>query len=207
MTEVIKLAEADEFWAIRGKAIQSYANLEQSLLGLFAYLSGIEREPAAIILFRISSADARNKIIKKLFKRRFADNFNLFRNSFLDQLRPINLERNEVVHWNTACQMGHDGNKETAKLMLIPPAFVPSPDHPKKDVAGLRAFDAKCTFYSRLLNMFMGIECEAAAGIPEEVKLPWHAIFAQPIVYPPPADHPLFPKPENAQSHVESFLM
>jgi hypothetical protein len=83
MTEVIKIAELDEFWSVRGKAIQSYANLEQALLTLFASLSGLKHDAAAIIMFKITSVDARSSILEKLFRRRFGSKFNLFRNSLI----------------------------------------------------------------------------------------------------------------------------
>jgi hypothetical protein len=38
--EINKKTAEDEFWAIRGKAIQAYAQLEQSLRNLFCLLSG-----------------------------------------------------------------------------------------------------------------------------------------------------------------------
>ena len=42
----------DEFWAIRGKTINGYADLEQSLCQLFAFLGGIEPVVAGIIKCR-----------------------------------------------------------------------------------------------------------------------------------------------------------
>ena len=42
LTQVLADADKDVFWAVRGKAIQAYASVEQSLCGLFAHL--LERQ-------------------------------------------------------------------------------------------------------------------------------------------------------------------
>jgi hypothetical protein len=61
---------------------------------------------------------------------------------------------------------------------------------PQKSVADLNAFIEKTSFYSRLCNMFFAT---MAFDIPEGYfnKQMWLDIFAQPIVYPPPLNHPL----------------
>jgi len=86
LEEVSRVLDQDPFWAVRAKAIQSYASLEQSLCGLLAALGNIEPEVAGIIFFKISSADSRNKIIEKLFRRKYQGQYNLFINSLLSQL-------------------------------------------------------------------------------------------------------------------------
>ena len=102
LEEVSRVLDQDPFWAVRAKAIQCYASLEQSLCRLLASLGNMEPEVAGIIFFKISSADSRNKIIEKLFKRRHNGQYNLFINSLITQLRPVDIKRNEIVHWNTA---------------------------------------------------------------------------------------------------------
>jgi hypothetical protein len=92
----------DKLWAARAKAIQEYASLEQSLCSLFAYLGGIQQDIAGIIFFKITSAQARNSILERLFKKKFGDQFNLFRSSLIRRLTSIDNERNAIVHWNTA---------------------------------------------------------------------------------------------------------
>ena len=67
----------DEFWAIRGKTINGYADLEQSLCQLFAFLGGIERDIVGIIFFKITSHQ-RNSILDRLFKKKFGDQYSLF---------------------------------------------------------------------------------------------------------------------------------
>lgn len=90
-------------WGNRAKAVQAYANLEQALCRLFALLCGIQLDAAGIIFFKITNTQARNDILDKLFRWRFKDEFNLFRNSLFKTLRPIDIRRNEIIHWNTVC--------------------------------------------------------------------------------------------------------
>jgi len=208
--EAMRNASNDEFWAIRGKAIQAYANIEQSLARIFAMLSGTTQEVAGVIFFRISSTDSRNKILEKLFKKKFNDRFNVFRNSLFEQLRPIDIERNEIVHWNVVNQVGADKEGKTiAKVTLMPPNFwVPDTNTPIKDTAILVAFISKCDFYSKLCNMFnIMVGNVALVPIPDADKQPWLDIFSQPIVYPPPLDHPLSPKPQEHDNPSQSFQL
>ena len=99
---VSRLLEQDQIWAERGKAIQSYALLEQSLNMLFSQLSDTTESVAGTIFYKISNASARNSIIEKLLKTKYNAKFNLFWNSYLKLLRPIDLRRNEIVHWVAA---------------------------------------------------------------------------------------------------------
>jgi hypothetical protein len=109
----------DEFWAIRGKAINGYADLEQSLCQLFAFLGGIERDIVGIIFFKITSYQ-RNSILDRLFKKKFGDQYSLFRNSLTAQLKPIDIARNEIVHWHTEVQIRSATEFE---VVLRPPNF------------------------------------------------------------------------------------
>ncbi|HMC13564.1 MAG TPA: hypothetical protein VKG67_04395, partial [Gallionellaceae bacterium] len=99
LKEASKVLDQDPFWAVRAKAIENYASLEQSQCRLLAALGNIEPEVAGIIFFKISSTDSRNKIIEKLFRRKYQGQYNLFINSLVSQLKPINIKRNEIVHW------------------------------------------------------------------------------------------------------------
>lgn len=194
LEEVSRVLDQDPFWAVRAKAIQSYASLEQSLCGLLASLGNIDPEVAGIIFFKISSADSRNKIIEKLFKRSHKGQYNLFINSLITQLRPIDLKRNEIVHWNTAQNVSGPSQSDWS-LSLIPPNFwVRDENSPSITIQDLVAFANKCSFYSRLINMLSLVldprHQESAASIRET----WLEVFAQPITYPPPPTHPLSQK-------------
>ena len=190
--DVARKASEDQFWALRGHAIQAYASLEQSLCRLLAYLGAMSGEVAALIFFRITSTQARNTILEKLFRYKFGDKFNLFRNSLISQLRPIDTERNEIVHWNTVNNVGvGEGGLSTISVTLRPPAFIYNINNsPEKTVDDLIEFMQKCSFYERLLNMFIPTT-DDSYDMPGFDKIPWLSIFSQPIVYPPLAGHPL----------------
>jgi hypothetical protein len=203
--EAMRKSAVDDIWAIRGKAIQAYADLEQALARLFAGLSETKLSIASIIFFRISNTDARNRIIEKLFKKKFLSQFNLFRNSMLDQLRSINIERNEIVHWNVVNHVGLDEHGKTTSLpLLMPPTFwVNDGNRQTKGVPELLEFIVKCQFYSGLLNMFCVMTGLIPGEVPvdEAVRQTWLDIFSQQIVYPPPSTHPL--SPELSKSATE----
>jgi hypothetical protein len=71
--EAMRKGSEDEFWAIRGKAVQAYASLEQSLCRIFGQLAGSTFSVAGVIFFKITSAQARNSIIEKLFQKKFGN--------------------------------------------------------------------------------------------------------------------------------------
>jgi hypothetical protein len=186
----------DEFWAIRGKTINGYADLEQSLCQLFAFLGGIERDIVGIIFFKITSHQ-RNSILDRLFKKKFGDQYSLFRNSLTAQLKPIDIARNEIVHWNTEVQIGSATNFE---VVLRPPNFWDMNENtPQKTKSDLIDFIEKCSFYSRLCNMFY-MTMDTSLPMPEADKKRWLEIFAQRITYPPPPTHPLFAEAGNTPS-------
>ena len=205
--EAAKAASENEFWAVRGKAIQAYANLEQSLARLFQALSGTDHQIASAIFFGITSADSRNKILEKLFRKKFNADFNLFRNSLFRQLQPVTAARNEIVHWSAINEVSHDGEKTISNLVLMPPSFWAGDfmTAPKLKIDDLRAFISKCGFYSALINMFAMIEGRAIEHSLSEVDLaPWRHIFSEAIVYPPSSEHPLIgaTKSEGGETHT-----
>jgi hypothetical protein len=194
LDEAQRQAAGDEFWAIRGKAIQSYAGLEQSLARLFSALAGTTQEMGATIFFRIASADTRRNLIGKLFQIKFREQYNLFRNSLLKQLKPIDNERNEIVHWNVVNTVGADEEGKTkSKLTLNPPATFPSLNSVSKDASQITTFAKKCDFYAAFVGMFPVITIEGFSATPvEEIhKRPWLEAYSKPIEYPPPVGHVL----------------
>src|SRR5258708_2236288 len=117
------IADRDAIWDARGKAIQAYATLEQSLCLLFAHLGNLSQDVAPLIFFKITSQDVRNKIIEKLMKLKYGDKYNLFSNSLFAQLRPIDIQRNCIVHWHALQTVGaNDAGETTCVVSLKPPA-------------------------------------------------------------------------------------
>ncbi|RUP00314.1 hypothetical protein [Hyphomicrobium sp.] len=186
--EVMQQAAADRIWAVRGRSIQSYASLEQSLCALFAYCGDIDPKVAGIIFFRISSTQVRNDILEKLIRRKFGSVYNLFWNSYLKELRPIDIKRNEVVHWNMITLIGDDG----VSLQLRPPNFAGWDENtPQLLDSDLVAFMEKCGVFGRLANMFH-LATSIMTGAEAQ---PWLDVFKEPLVYPLPDGHPLNPRP------------
>jgi hypothetical protein len=204
--EVLRKSATDDIWAIRGKAIQAYASLEQSLALLLATLAETKVEIAQIIFFRIASADARNKILERLFKIKFSDQYPEFRNSFFKQLRPIDLERNEIVHWNIVNHITTDDSGHSqSSVLLVPPTYLSQDGlNPSKDADRLLEFSQKCDFYSRLIGMFTMVTGPHGCRMTNSARQPWLDIFAQPIVYPPPSTHPLSPISPEPDSPPQS---
>ena len=120
---VTHLLERDELWAERGKAIQSYALLEQSLSMLFSQLSDTTESVAATIFYKITSTAARNAIIEKLLRQKYSAKFNLFWNSYLRLLKPIDIKRNEIVHWIAASisRLDDTGTIICGTILIPPP--------------------------------------------------------------------------------------
>lgn len=188
---VSTVLDQDPFWAVRAKAIQSYATLEQSLCGLLAAVGNIEPEVAGIIFFKISSTDSRSKIIEKLFRRKCQGQYNLFVNSLISQLRPINIKRNEIVHWNTSQKISGPTPSDWS-LSLIPPNFWEhNVDSPSIGIQDLVDFANKCSFYSRLINIFLLRMDPRYQEHLASTQNTWLEIFSQPITYPPQSGHPL----------------
>jgi hypothetical protein len=197
LDEVHRIRARDDLWAIRGYAIQAYATLEQGLCILFSNLAGIDFDTAAIIFFRITNTSSRNSILEKLFQKRMGDSYSLFRNSLIAQLRPIDIERNAIVHWNTVTDIGDDenGDPKVSTCLTTPYIYTLNANAPRKGTDDLVDFIEKCTFYSRLIDAFClyGTEEYKKFNVPEmdSVARAWRDIFQQAIVYPPPKAHPL----------------
>src|SRR5580700_8049432 len=86
---VIQMVDSSPFWSERGRAIDAYAQLEQSLYQLFASCGEMKRDTAAIIFFKITNSLARNSIIEKFLHKTYGTQYNIFWNSYLKQLRSI----------------------------------------------------------------------------------------------------------------------
>ena len=192
LDDVNSVVNADPIWSLRGHAIQAYANLEQSLCLLFILAGSMANDVGGIIFFRITSTQVRNQILEKLIHQKFGTKYNLFWNSYLKQLRPIDIKRNEIVHWNLVTNIAINNGDAVIGAELCPPNFwVHDQNTPSLTVADLSAFMQKCDVFSRAINMFTLLESGHLRG---ESLQTWLEIFQQPLVYPLPEGHPLAPK-------------
>lgn len=184
-------AAQSEFWAVRGKAIHAYAGLEQSLAQLFSAISSVTPKVGGIIFFRIGAA-VRRTIIEELFRAKFKDEYNLWRNSLFKCLPAIDTERNRIVHWNVVNNVGTDEhNRTTSKLTLKSPAYWTDPTGHAEDVQQMIDFSRKCRFYGSMCSMFPVVTIDGYLEHPvtDQDKAPWLEIYSKPIEYPPPPDH------------------
>lgn len=176
-----------DFLVARAVAIARYAMLENSLAQLFAHLMDVEPDVAGVIFFKINNSRARNAAIERFLKKKHGDAYNIFWNSLEKQLRTLDGERNNIVHWATSTKISVDTNPQsTIKLELIPPNFWDrSESTPAISITDLYDFILQCDFISRLVNIFLW----KLSGLYDVSAC--LDIFQQPVTYPPPDTHPL----------------
>lgn len=198
LTEAMQKAALDEFWAIRGAAVQAYANLEQSLCRVFAYVSETHPEVAAVIFFKISSPRARYSMIERLLKRKFQDRYVTFWNSVARLLGATDNRRNEIVHWSAINNVALQDGKLVSDLSLRQPTYWIAFSAPSLSKADMNEFINRCSFFRRLCNQFWMEMSGQAFTDPE--RQTWRDICQQEVVYPPPDTHPLSPNYKAPQS-------
>jgi hypothetical protein len=87
-------------------------------------------------------------------------------------------------------------------LCLMPPNYWhKTEDHQERNTETFLSFICNCNFYSRLIDQFCDFNLSNELTIADEERFGRSDIFSQPILYPPPATHPLFPlsKAPNTQ--------
>lgn len=200
---------ADEIWAIRGKAIQAYGNLETAFCQLFAHLSGMQLDTASIIFFKITSQDVRNKIIEKLLRKKVEPKYITCIANALGKIRTLDIQRNEIIHWNAVAKViAKEGVEPEVTVFLQPPATFTNPQGAaERSSKDLIDFTYACSFYSRLFNMFSVVMFHVKEDTPSFQRQPWLDIFQQQVAYPPPATHLLCQSREELHSLLQSFVM
>jgi len=187
----------DDFWALRGKAIQEYAMLEHSLFNMFYRLAGMDMKSAGVIFFRVVSTRARNAMIEDLYRQKFGDEMNLFRNSLLRMLRCLDEDRNKIVHWCAVLHQELGPRGIVREFRLEKPQYWDfnenSPYYTREHIGH---FISRCHFLCRVCYMFAMLmipaPTSAHSDIHQDDERAWRDIFQQPIVYPPPDSHPIF---------------
>ncbi|MBV9570564.1 MAG: hypothetical protein JO056_04905 [Alphaproteobacteria bacterium] len=201
MTAVNKLFAIDPFWGNRGKAIDAYAGLEQSLCDLMRTAGEMPRRVAGTIFFKITNSGARNGILEKLIHQRCGSTYNPFWNCYFRQLPPMDIERNKVVHWASRTNVIIDEHHLMwVGTSLVPPTYATEITEEAVTYMGLVAFAKKCGVFAALCDMFSWVMFDKEHPWTESADA-WRDIFQQPLVYPLPADHLLFrtpPKPSTA---------
>jgi len=204
----LNLAESDPIWINRGKAIQSYATLEQALCRLLAELADTNYETAATIFYKITNTGSRSGILESLLHKKHGTKFNLFWNQYFKDLRQIDLKRNAIVHWLTAMNVATNTHQMMITgLGLIPPGSMGS-NRPTEQINSTELIDftEKCLSYQRLCNMFSGVTTTKHDPPDDDTKRTWLEIFQRPLVYPLPEDHPLNQTPITPDIPPQSSL-
>jgi len=196
--DVTRESHADEFWNLRGHAIDAYAKLEHALARLFATVIGGKPRIAGAIFFRIVNTNSRNSIIEDILKIHLGSKFALFRNSLIRFLSRLDKERNKIVHWEVTKILETKPQMHVA-LTLEPRSLTYGFGKRESITAdSLADFIAQCDFVSNLVEMFDQV---ILGGRPYLIKISEDDrdamldIFLQPIEYPPPTTHPLSPIP------------
>lgn len=176
------------FMITRASAIEQYAMIEQVLVALCAYLMGISVDIAGIPFFKMNNARARLAMVERLLKKKHGNAYNIFWNSLVKHLRPIDERRNQIVHWIT--EQTATSNKERQCCLVSPNYWDRTEDSEKIYLDDLYDFILKCFFYFRLIQHFNWL----ISGSPKKIHPAWPEICQQPIIYPPPDTHPLYRK-------------
>jgi hypothetical protein len=205
LKDVFELAEFDPIWVHRGKAIQAYAILEGSLLGLLVALTGMAYEDASVVFYKIINTGSRRAIFEKLIQRKHGTRFSPFWNAAILQLRQIDDKRNEIAHWIGVANV--KVNVDQVLLMgvtLVPPTSIPiKAASPRITSRDLIEFRDKCLEFSSLVSTF-ATRINPPKDVPE-LGEPWFDIFQLPFVYPLPEGHPSKLRTATRQNHPRSF--
>ncbi len=204
MDDISQIAATSQLWPMRGHAIQAYAALEQALCFLFAHLTVMSPDVAAIVFFKIASRPTRISLLDRLLHKRHGTTYSLFWNSYLKLLRGIDTKRDEIVHWSAAHNVSglNEAGRPNVVVTLVPPNFWDmDANTPHITIESLAEFMSRCDVFSRLATMFT---LAVSGRMPADAAAPWLDIFRQPLTYPLPADHLLLRKPVTQESQPPS---
>lgn len=184
LQEALEKAYDDDFWKLRGIAIQAYASLEQSLCSLMALAAQLDRGSAAVIFFKITNADARNSILEELIHRRFAGEFDAFWKSARKLIAAADKKRNAIVHWNAINWVYADEAGQTVvRLSLKPGQADPTAGGEEIVHNDLVDFTDRCDFVARILNAFAQVASGSRRDADAEAWL--KAFREEKLAYPP----------------------
>ncbi len=184
----------------RAEAIDAYASLEHWLCSLFAGLTKMDHDAAAIVFYRIANTRSRNAIIEDLLRRRFGTTYRAYWNSMLKFLGQLDQKRNQIVHWH----IGGSPEAEYIAAALQRPgnSYFLDPDGSKLTQTDLTDFMGRAQFAATSICCFCLLEWGGFSD-PDEPRA-WHDTFLQPLIYPPPEAHPLSRMLQGRRSPPES---
>jgi hypothetical protein len=181
----------DEFWSIRGRAIDAYAQVEHQLCQLMAVLLNSEVELVSIVFFKNTSADAQTKIIQDLLKAKYGEQYTTFWNSFGKLHGGLAIQRNNIVHWTSVVQATLDNKYSKTVLQKGTTIYKGGPPPEQIDTEKMIDFIKKCTYLGRACFAFTyWLQTGTAPDVPAGVRT-WSETFQQQLTWPSQADHPL----------------
>lgn len=194
----------DNFTRARARAINTYAELEQSMRELFTVLLGADSVRAALVFASMQNARSRLIVLQDLLHIAKGKTHDKFFIKATREMQKIDSARNQIIHW--IAQYSVRGGKP-----FDPERDVFLAEHPnlyglrKVYINDLVEFVEKTQFYAHLIYYF-GIYLKAPAMAADQMpgKTSWHDIFLRPPVYPPPAAHPLNRNPKAHEPPPQS---
>jgi hypothetical protein len=183
-------ATIDQFFLLRGKAIATFAAVEQSQCLLFSHLSEMEFDVATMVFFKITTTGV-SDILERLLEKKYGTTYNKFWKSLEGLFGQIVQQRNNIVHWsvtNIAQMCGE------AKLGLTPnDNWTRGRKIRAIDLSDLIGFTKKCDFVSRLCTDFsMFLRGYACLSTDSERKT-WLHKFSRKVDYDPHNNLPQVP--------------
>ena len=181
----------DPIWAVRGHAIQRWANVEQSLCALFCHLTGMPMDVGAIVFFKIINTGTRDSLLEILLEKKYGSHYRAFWESLQKILKPATDTRNHIVHW----QVTNRTVGAVSYTCLVPPPKFWDMDAADVSLAAedLLEFMSRCSFIFDHCDMFWRIldpvQLERLGPVKADA---WRDIFQQPVIYPPHSNHPLY---------------
>lgn len=181
----------------RSKALDAYASVEQGLCSVLSRLTNTDAKYTSIIFYR-TGTHPRNVILDDLMKAEYGDQYQPFWDTLMKRVRSVDQTRNMIVHWHTSVNI----SAERATVVLSKPStWYSNGDISQITAEEIDTFMAECDFVSRLLSMFDAF-LSGALRKDKAAYSVWLEIFQQPVVYPPPDTHPLFPTWNALQSRL-----
>jgi hypothetical protein len=151
--EITLAADEQElvFHALRGRAIQEFAALEQSMLRVLAALTGQQVREAAVVFFNIRNSNTLLNTFDGLMERRFGDRYLEIWKPLVKLIRHLTNERNCIVHYNVFLNISPE-----KEWTLRPADFYHVGKEPPRILrkSDIVSFVGKCNFANSICGFF-----------------------------------------------------
>lgn len=183
-------AQEDAFYALRGRAIQAYANVERALYRLFLHWTGVDEATGSATFYgKLMNTQVRDAVLHTLRLGHHKHDHEPFWDSAQKLLQDLTEQRNNIVHWY-ATVVGTPSGEASLELVPVRESN-PDPRVPGIKADDLREFTQKCLFLAEALTRFWNLV--GKLGPSAQVKKQWLPSFEQPLTYPPLSDSIFLP--------------